>query len=378
VFDTSCQVELLNKLVAHVEEPRRLTFADSHLTSFATVHKTEHEQKPDIVFLHPGDRGAGSSTPDSTMLPSESHHSERYRRCAGVIEVKAHEWQDPIQDGKIHATKTAKETIAQIAKNARSLIMENMSCFVFVIGIYGHQARIYRFDRAGAIVLPSFNYVEDYTILGRFFYRLVHPPAPATSGIVGADHTIAPATKEEKISVLFKLLHGFSYGIQEGSMAVMNSHRIQVRYGNDASTPLIPCFTVGDCLSGSAGLFGRATIVWIVVFLEREELYVLKDSWRECHRRAEYTQYESLTLRGHREPNTPLADCVGSVDMGKEMSADGGYRTLSMTPDTLNRTRNRLLLYPVGHTLESFSSTRSLVEGIRDAVKGGRLLYCII
>ena len=161
-------------------------------------------------------------------------------------------------------------------------------------------------------------------------------------------------------------------------MAVMNSHRIQVRYGNDASTPLIPCFTVGDCLSGSAGLFGRATIVWIVVFLEREEQYVLKDSWRECHRRAEYTQYESLTLRGHREPNTPLADCVGSVDMGKEMSADGGYRTLSMMPDILNRTRNRLLLYPVGHTLESFSSTRSLVEGIRDAVKGGRLLYCII
>jgi len=56
--------------MAHVKEPRQLKFADLHLTTFGTVHKTEHKQKSDIVFLHPGDRGAGSSTPDLPMLPS--------------------------------------------------------------------------------------------------------------------------------------------------------------------------------------------------------------------------------------------------------------------------------------------------------------------
>jgi len=117
VFKISCQVELLNKLMAHVKEPRQLKFADLHLTTFGIVHKTEHKQKSDIVFLHPGDRGAGSSTPDLLMLPSESHCFKQYQHCAGVIEVKAHKWQDPIQDCKIHATKSMKETNFQIAKN---------------------------------------------------------------------------------------------------------------------------------------------------------------------------------------------------------------------------------------------------------------------
>jgi hypothetical protein len=79
LFEISCQVELLDKLVVHVEGPRWLKFADSHLTTFTTIHKTKQDQKPDIVFLHPGDGGAGSCTPDLPMLPSEPHLSEQYQ-----------------------------------------------------------------------------------------------------------------------------------------------------------------------------------------------------------------------------------------------------------------------------------------------------------
>jgi len=116
----------------------------------------------------------------------------------------------------------------------------------------------------------------------------------------------------------------------------------------------------------------RATVVWAVLIEGQGngDLYALKDSWRECHRRSEHAHYE--VLRKHRELNSPLADCAGSVDLGVEL-VEGGYQTSSMTKlfgQKYNRTRSRLLLYPIGFHLTSFSSTRFLVEGIRDAVKG--------
>lgn len=74
-------------------------------------------------------------------------------------------------------------------------MFSNMSLFVFVVGIYGHSARIYRFDHAGAIVSCSFNYVTDPQLLGQFYWRLVHPIVDSTPSIhnrfiVGSDTTV--------------------------------------------------------------------------------------------------------------------------------------------------------------------------------------------
>lgn len=180
--DASYQAASLNKFIANINGRKRLTFIDTHSSTFPTVDEAEHEQKPDIVFLKPAD---GSSWHMDIGL-----QQGQYERCTGVVEAKSRKGQDPIDPvtGKTRDNSDARATIVQIAKNARSLLMANMSCFVFIIGIYGHSARIYRFDRAGVIVSPSFNYVADPIIFGKVFFRLVHP-AP-TTGIVGADYAI--------------------------------------------------------------------------------------------------------------------------------------------------------------------------------------------
>jgi hypothetical protein len=78
--------------------------------------------------------------------------------------------------------------------------MGNASCFSFVIGVYGHMARIYQFDRAGVIVSKVFDYTSSYHILGEFLWRFVHPND--SSGVVGLDSTLSQPTEVEKKEVL--------------------------------------------------------------------------------------------------------------------------------------------------------------------------------
>jgi hypothetical protein len=57
--------------------------------------------------------------------------------------------RDPFHDaGECKIGDTHDETIVQLAKNGRNLLLRNSSCFVFVLGVYAHNARIYRFDRS--------------------------------------------------------------------------------------------------------------------------------------------------------------------------------------------------------------------------------------
>jgi len=60
-------------------------------------------------------------------------------------------------------------TITQLSKNARNLLVANMACFVFVLGLYGKKARIYRCTRRAIIVSKAFNYITNPNILAEFF-----------------------------------------------------------------------------------------------------------------------------------------------------------------------------------------------------------------
>jgi len=92
-------------------------------------------------------------------------------------------------------------TIVQLAKNGCNLLMGNMSCFVFVVGMYGDTARIYRFDRSGIIVLKAFNYTSSPHLLQDFFWRLFHP-GNSISGVAGSDTTVTQPTEEEAERIL--------------------------------------------------------------------------------------------------------------------------------------------------------------------------------
>ena len=175
----------LSHLIQSFPANRKPTFANTATATFLALSDSDHATKPDITITHP--------TVNISTCPSDW----KWHFVACTIEVKVKADRDPFDDtGECKIGDTHDETIVQLAKNARNLLLGNSSCFVFVLGVYGHNARIYRFDRSGVIVSKAFSYTSSPHLLGDFLWRLVHP-AKLSPGITGSDTTITRPTKEE-------------------------------------------------------------------------------------------------------------------------------------------------------------------------------------
>jgi hypothetical protein len=131
--------------------------------------------------------------------PPPSQGDWRWNLIASTIKVKVKGSRDPFDDaGECKIGDEHEETIVQLAKNGRNLLLGNSSCFVFVFGVYGHWARFYRFDCSGVIVSKAFNYAISLCLLGEFFWRFVHPKH-SHAGVVGSDPTVTRPTEEEAL-----------------------------------------------------------------------------------------------------------------------------------------------------------------------------------
>ena len=70
----------------------------------------------------------------------------------------------------------------KIEGHATEIFRHQHRCFVFVISIYGDQARFLRFDRSGVIVSDAFDYRTSTHIMGEFIYRLFKTGTAADRG----------------------------------------------------------------------------------------------------------------------------------------------------------------------------------------------------
>jgi hypothetical protein len=300
------------------------------------------------------------------------------------MELKVKANQDPIdKDGECKIGDIHELTIVQLAKNGRNLLLGNSSCFVFVVGVYGHTARIYRFDRSGVIVSKAFDYTSSPNHLRDFFWRLVHP-TNSSSGITGSDTTITRPTKEEAEGML-DIVQRHHPRLKIDAAEFMQESRWIVA----AWSPLLEndqpplardrkrCFAIGRALSQSTNLFSRATVVWrVVVEGHEEKLFALKDTWREVCRKSEGFFYERIQKYKGESAWIGLARCMGSVDLGEEEEEVSSHRTCSAMlrggdrPDQHDRSHMRTLTYPVGRKLSTFTSTKQLVAGLRAAIEG--------
>lgn len=139
-----------------------------------------HDTKPDIVASLPG-------------LVFRGPFPDRWRNISTVFEVKSDVKGDPMEYCSLENDKA----LVQLAKSAGNILVSQSRLFVFVVGVYGHFARIYRFDHAGAVCSKRFNYQEDPSPLRRFLWRLVHP-VHENCDIVGADPTVQLSTRVDR------------------------------------------------------------------------------------------------------------------------------------------------------------------------------------
>ncbi|KAI0372561.1 hypothetical protein BV20DRAFT_1050868 [Pilatotrama ljubarskyi] len=97
-----------------------------------------------------------------------------------IVEVKKHSGKVPFSMAKLEPNDPKWLPTGDDRRRSRGQLVDYaVECFnrqhrlhVFMLSVVGHTARLLRFDRAGAVVSDSFDYVEDPTVLGRLLYGL--------------------------------------------------------------------------------------------------------------------------------------------------------------------------------------------------------------
>ena len=276
------QCEGLSKLVEDFDCEKRPCFRNNAHEEikfpFLLGEQHHHATKPDVVASLPGVRF------DNKQL-------DRWRDISVVFEAKATEAGDPMK----FRSDLHDETLVQLSKSARNILVAQSRLFSFAVGIYGSLARIFRFDHAGALCSQPFEYAADNgAILYEFLWRLVHP-IPEGCDIVGADPTVRLITSSADRDEATRQLHG------AGIALISNEMKKACRYftvKRNSGKP-VTRYLAYELLFMNPRLFSRATTIWKAVELDArdnptETHVVIKDAWRQLARKSEANHYAKI------------------------------------------------------------------------------------
>ncbi|KAJ7457601.1 hypothetical protein B0H11DRAFT_2243360 [Mycena galericulata] len=363
-------VEYLNEIASTFPEKNKPVFCDTHKADkFPPIVTDDHYTLPDITSTRPGQR-----------VPAKW----KWPHAGTVIELKL---KVDIFDnqGKIREAEDALDALVQLAKSARCLLAASGSCFVFVVAVFGTQARLFRFDHSGFRASEAFDWTENTSIFPTFLYRLYNPDqlGDDQARMLGEDYTISAPTPKEKRQMydLWTKTPSYTQAPADKRLkfeaATANSRWVQAALTEDGNNIPVLCFTIGPPLFESDGLFSRATRVDRVILKPDDPnsdaistVYALKDAWRQLCRRPEADFYD--VIRKHCEEtniNTDGMPCNhGTLEFPDHTTNSTGSKLLE-------RCRLRTLLTPVGVLLTTFSSSKSLVQALNDAVKQHQIAY---
>ncbi|KAH9922502.1 uncharacterized protein B0H18DRAFT_910291 [Fomitopsis serialis] len=406
-------IQGLTSLVQHFPKGKLPTFLNhAHRTMqspFALCDEEQHETKPDVIATVPG----------LPCIPP----THRWRHVALVFEAKSCDSDDPMET----ITETHEETLVQLAKSARNIMLAQGRLFAFVVGIYGHKARIFRFDRAGAVCSPLFNYVTKPEILHEFLWRFLNPKTKGCV-VVGDDPTSNMGTRKDRARVqkLTQKYDPFYKYTAENRKAV---RRFKVTHDKGVTE-----YLAYKLIFVNPRLFSRATTIWEAFELNKKgegtgKRVVIKEAWRQFARPSEIGFYRAmreaadeaeegaaLSLSGvadfeygddlglreameldkiarrdasgtsdddntpaasfSEEPNDPDAFPRLKVPYWQVL----GHRTVTARcRDAIHehneRGHVRLVLNSIGTPITEFESTYELVRALRDAIEGHRQAY---
>lgn len=386
-------------------QPKFLDHANKVLKPpFALCDDTEHETKPDIVV----------TVPKLPQLPP----LERWRNVGLVFEVKAKAVDDPM--GRY--TMEHETTLIQLAKSARNIMLAQGRLFAFCVGIYGHMDRIFRFDRAGAVCSPLFDYINEPQHLHEFLWRFVHP-IDEHRAVVGEDPTTSLGSSRDRGNVRrISKQHDPSYQHTPEHQKAIRRFTVKNERGEEKK------YLAYKLIFVNTRLCSRASMLWEAFELDDEDeatgvRVVIKEAWRQFERPSELRHYQDLQqaaaeetaedmaaflagfaelergddlgLRetrelaraGHAMASSKKLEATGSVDDMDEHELTqltfppefvSGHRTVSAccrgSRPGFERGQIRLVMKTMGTPITDFKSTYEMASGICDAVKGTVLL----
>ena len=245
---------------------------------FQLGEQTHHATKPDVVASLPG-------------LAFDLKLPDRWRHISVVFEVKAAEDGDPM----VFRSKLHNETLVQLSKSARNILVAQSRLFAFSVGIYGSVARIFRFDHAGAVCSEPFDYAaKNGAILHEFLWRLVNP-IPSGCDIVGGDPTVRLVTTRDAEHVATSQLRVAGLDVNNERMKACRWITIPGTTIQQTATN----YLAYELLFINPRLFSRATTIWEALELDGDNKptgkhVIIKDAWRQHARASEAHNYEQI------------------------------------------------------------------------------------
>ena len=245
---------------------------------FQLGEQTHHATKPDVVASLPG-------------MSFDPEASNRWRHISVVFEAKATEGGDPM----VFRSKQHNDTLVQLSKSARNILVAQSRLFAFAVGIYGSVARIFRFDHAGAVCSEPFDYAANHgAILHEFLWRLVNP-IPAGCDIVGADPTVRLVTTRHSQHLATSQMRTVGLDVNNERMKACLWITIP---GTTMQHPATT-YLAYELLFINPRLFSRATTIWEALELDADNKptgkhVIIKNAWRQHARASEAQNYEQI------------------------------------------------------------------------------------
>ncbi|KAI0706446.1 hypothetical protein C8Q76DRAFT_682816 [Earliella scabrosa] len=359
-----------------------MTFFPNHrekiLFPFAAFEHNHHPTFPDIAVSQPGR--------DLTCAD--------WQDISSLLQAKPEAGDDPFRKPGLKQ----RETLVQMAIGARGLTVSHGYLAAYMIGVYGENGRIVRFDHSAVVASPLFSLRKNPEYLQRFLWRFVHPIVGNT--VVGCDPTSRQLTDAEHKWVVGRLQGAAEATSHEGGLCRRSEVFDTVE--DDAPPRAFFLFRLIDI---NARLLSRATTVWLAIedprtlvngnlssFPEQPgdlALVIVKDAWRQLVRKNERVFYDRLAQTIPDDEwtalpriqscfSSPLTPIDATPPPTLRLPQQQTYTWRELVGETQRhreRSHTRLVIDTVGRRLTRFRSTCEFVLALRDAIRGHKLAW---
>ena len=274
-------VYFLTIISTYLIAPAQASVANSickTITAFDTSTSLSSQEglryKPDIIFY-----GANIGDIEDPLAS--------FQKMEMFVEFKRGNDSDPFHShDQLPFEKLFEDTCGtrgQVILYSTRLQTYQFRTWVFSVGIFGKVARLFRWDRAGAIVSEPIPYCErGNRDLTEFFYRF----DLVNHVLRGFDPTVFDATPEEAAAfegVIEAVIEGGKNSLLKGLFRSVGSkdkyprRRVEIPAGGNKR---VVSYIVGRPMANTKSPTGRATRCFVAMSKDTGNLVFFKDTWR--------------------------------------------------------------------------------------------------
>ncbi|KZT68400.1 hypothetical protein DAEQUDRAFT_738784 [Daedalea quercina L-15889] len=258
----------------------------------------------------------------------------------------------------------ATQCLGQLVEYVSKVFRRQHRLHCFTLLVFKGQARVIRWDRAGAIVSTAINFVKDQCLLHKVIWRY----ACMSQEQRGFDPSVVRASMED-----IEAMRAYQTLLQP-----LTDDMLPDSEPSDERRPLSTdetlSFIVGRDYFATDSLTGRGTKCYIAYDVSRRRLVFLKDYWRPKLDTsvAEGSVLQTLRAAGVRFVPTPVAagDVYGDQSVAQETETQRCLPDDEKTNcEPVVQVHYRLVVKEIGRPLDQHSDAYELVSALFDALQ---------